>query len=221
MPERYLNAVWPFPPNTLLPTMPSHLARLTVLTAVLTGACFLAQAHAASFQGIGDIAGGSFQSTAQGISADGLTVVGQGQGATSANVAVIWTAATGIKALYSSSTSGVANKVSANGSVVVGRDDSAGGRAFRYSGSFGFKVDDSDDSDESRRAGTRLTSSARQAMLAMRWRPTVSATPTMPAANSNQVPGSGTAVTALANAEQPPPDCVNASPRRTLLAPQK
>lgn len=118
--------------------MPSHLARLTAVTAVLTGACFLAQAHAASFQGIGDIAGGSFQSTAQGISADGLTVVGQGQGATSANVAVIWTAATGIKALYSGTTSGVANKVSANGSVVVGRDDSAGARAFRYSGSLGF-----------------------------------------------------------------------------------
>jgi probable HAF family extracellular repeat protein len=118
--------------------MPFKPPRPTVLIAVLTGTCCLAPAHAASFQGLGDIAGGSFQSNAQGISADGLTVVGQGQAAGGANVAVIWTAASGIKALYSSSTSGVANKVSANGSAVVGRDDSAGARAFRYSGSLSF-----------------------------------------------------------------------------------
>jgi probable HAF family extracellular repeat protein len=118
--------------------MPNTLLRLATLTTVLTATGLFAPAHAASFQGIGDIAGGSFQSTAQGISADGLTVVGQGQGATSANVAVTWTAATGIKALYSTTTSGVANKAGANGNVVVGRDDSFGARAYRYGGSLGF-----------------------------------------------------------------------------------
>jgi probable HAF family extracellular repeat protein len=92
---------------------------------------FAGAAHAASFQGIGDIAGGSFQSSAQGISGNGLTVVGQGQGNGGVNVAIIWTAAAGIKPLYSATTGGIAYKVSSSGNVAVGRDDSLGARAFR------------------------------------------------------------------------------------------
>jgi probable HAF family extracellular repeat protein len=103
--------------------------------AALTCACLLGSAQATSFQGLGDVPGGAFSSSAQGISADGLTVVGQGQGANGVNLAVIWTAAGGIRPLYSSSTSGIAYKVSGDGSVTVGRDSGSGARAFRAQGS--------------------------------------------------------------------------------------
>jgi len=110
------------------PAVPFTLRRLVALTC----ACFVSHANAdASFQGIGDVAGGSFSSLAQGVSADGLTVVGQGQGANGVNLAIVWTAATGIKALYSSNTSGIAYKASGDGKVVAGRDSSNGARAFR------------------------------------------------------------------------------------------
>lgn len=101
--------------------------------AALACACLLGNAHAASFQGIGDVAGGAFSSLAQGVSADGLTVVGQGQGANGVNLAVIWTAAGGIKPLYSATTNGIAYKISADGSAIAGRDGGSGSRAFRAS----------------------------------------------------------------------------------------
>ncbi len=113
--------------------MPSTVRRLTALTALAACACFVSYAaHAdTSFTGIGDVAGGSFSSLAQGVSGDGLTVVGQGQGANGVNLAVIWTAATGIKTLYSTTTNGIAYKASSDGKVVVGRDGGNGARAFR------------------------------------------------------------------------------------------
>ena len=109
--------------------MPFALRRL----AALTCACSVSYAaHAqTSFTGIGDVAGGSFSSLAQGVSGDGLTVVGQGQGANGVNLAVVWTAATGIKTLYSTTTNGIAYKASYDGKVVAGRDGGNGARAFR------------------------------------------------------------------------------------------
>jgi probable HAF family extracellular repeat protein len=90
---------------------------------------------AASFQGLGDLPGGSFYSKAYGVSANGSVVVG---GATSASGAEAfrWTSGGGMVGLgdlpggnFMSS----AFDVSADGSVVVGHSNSASGyEAFRW-----------------------------------------------------------------------------------------
>jgi probable HAF family extracellular repeat protein len=97
-------------------------------------------AQAASFQGLGDLPGGSFYSGARGVSADGSVVVGTGNSANGCFggcwEAFRWTQATGMVGLgdlpgdvFSSE----ASAVSADGSVVVGQSKSASGsEAFRW-----------------------------------------------------------------------------------------
>jgi probable HAF family extracellular repeat protein len=87
-------------------------------------------AHAAYFTGLGDLPGGSFDSVAYGVSADGSVVVGRSL-STSAHEAFRWTSGGGMVGLgflpgdvyYSE-----ANGVSADGSVVVGTSFYASGQ---------------------------------------------------------------------------------------------
>ncbi len=94
----------------------------------------------ASFQGLGDLPGGAFASEANGVSADGLVVVGLGI-SVSGIEAFRWTAAGGMVGL--SDLPGVpfvsfANGVSADGTVVVGRGVStSGNEAFRWTSAGG------------------------------------------------------------------------------------
>lgn len=89
-----------------------------------------------TFQGLGDLPGGNFYSVANGISADGSTVVGWTSVGESSGEAFRWTAETGMIGLgdlpggYLSSS---ANSVNADGSVIVGRASSdLGDEAFRW-----------------------------------------------------------------------------------------
>jgi probable HAF family extracellular repeat protein len=100
-------------------------------------------AHAeavATFQGLGDLAGGSFSSLAQGVSADGSVVVGIGRSAPGSE-AFRWTSGTGMVGLGDlpgGGFSSVARGVSADGSVVVGIGRSApGSEAFRWTSGTG------------------------------------------------------------------------------------
>ena len=89
------------------------------------------RSEAASFQGLGDLPGGSFGSGALGVSADGSVVIGYGNSA-SGYEAFRWTAGggmVGLGDLPGGIFSSVANGVSADGLVVVGYSSSA------YSGS--------------------------------------------------------------------------------------
>jgi probable HAF family extracellular repeat protein len=85
--------------------------------------------------GLGDLPGGGFFSTANGVSADGSVVVGQGTSANGAE-AFRWTQATGVVGLGDlpgDIFESLAFGVSADGSVVVGRSRSANGtEAFRW-----------------------------------------------------------------------------------------
>jgi probable HAF family extracellular repeat protein len=82
------------------------------------------------FMGLGDFAGGSFNSQAFGVSADGAVVVGAGVDA-SGQIGFRWTQAGGMVALpgFQSGSGAVAFGVSADGSVAVGR---ASGLAVRW-----------------------------------------------------------------------------------------
>lgn len=123
----------------------SHRTAASTLWAAALGTAMLlltgAPAQAASFQGLGDLPGGSFSSTAVDISADGSVVVGRGL-STNGFEAFRWTAAEGLVGLghlpggsfISSSASGV----SADGSVIVGQSSSANGtQAFRWTAAEG------------------------------------------------------------------------------------
>ena len=82
-----------------------------------------------SFTGLGDLAGGSFYSLADGVSADGSAVVGQGS-STSGDEAFRWTDSggmVGLGDLAGGSFNSRAYGVSADGSAVVGRGSSASG----------------------------------------------------------------------------------------------
>jgi len=86
-------------------------------------------ATTASFQGLGDLAGGDFESVADGVSADGSTVVGNSK-STSGTEAFLWTLASGMVGLgdlAGGSFYSVAFNVSADGSTVVGQSFSASG----------------------------------------------------------------------------------------------
>ncbi|MFQ5500680.1 MAG: HYR domain-containing protein, partial [Phycisphaerae bacterium] len=94
----------------------------------------------ASFQGLGDLPGGNFNSRANGVSADGGVVVGRGWSSTGFE-AFLWTEAGGMiglgdlpgGALISS-----AIRVSADGSAVVGLGESSlGGEAFCWTAANG------------------------------------------------------------------------------------
>ncbi|MCU7241850.1 MAG: PEP-CTERM sorting domain-containing protein [Microcystis aeruginosa WS75] len=103
------------------------------------------QAQAASFQGLGDLPGGSFESSAYGVSANGSVVVGEGNdtGATGTE-AFRWTQGTGMVGLGDLSGGSFvssAGGVSADGSVVVGQSYSANGsEAFRWTQATGMVV---------------------------------------------------------------------------------
>ncbi len=97
-------------------------------------------ARAAKFVPLGDLPGGSFQSSSFGVSADGSVVVGIGD-STSGQEAFRWTSDGGMAALgdlpggifYS-----LASRVSADGSVVVGFGNSTSGQeAFRWTSTGG------------------------------------------------------------------------------------
>ncbi len=83
----------------------------------------------ASFQGLGDLPGGEFSSSAQGLSADGKVIVGFGA-TSSGEEAFRWTEETGLVILGNlpdkSFKKSWANKVSADGNVIVGYGDPVG-----------------------------------------------------------------------------------------------
>jgi probable HAF family extracellular repeat protein len=91
--------------------------------------------QATGMVGLGDLPGGSFQSDARGVSADGSVVVGYGNSGTGFQ-AFRWTQATGMVGLGylpGGSFSSAADGVSADGSVVVGYGNSGTGfQAFRW-----------------------------------------------------------------------------------------
>ncbi|WP_046660893.1 HAF repeat-containing PEP-CTERM protein [Microcystis aeruginosa] len=99
-------------------------------------------AEAASFQGLGDLSGGSFSSGASGVSADGSVVVGFSDRAATGNPyigweAFRWTQATGMVGLGDlpgGDFGSLASEVSGDGSVVVGYSVSTNNflNAFRW-----------------------------------------------------------------------------------------
>jgi probable HAF family extracellular repeat protein len=116
-----------------------------VHSSVLSAALFLAAspAHAeavATFQGLGDLPGGSFNSLAYGVSSDGSVVVGEGRSASGLE-AYRWTSGTGMVGLgdlAGGSFNSFANGVSADGSVVVGYGNTPSGNgAFRWTSGTG------------------------------------------------------------------------------------
>ena len=98
---------------------------------------------AVSFQGLGDLPGGSTASFARGVSSDGNVVVGVGNynNGFGGEEAFRWTSAAGIVGLGDlpgSIASSFAQDVSADGAVVVGLSQSAAGQeAFRWTASEG------------------------------------------------------------------------------------
>lgn len=114
----------------------------TIVLVELILVCFVVGASAAladfgaTFQGLGDLYGGSFYSQAYGISADGTVVVGASNSA-SGQEAFRWTRAggmTGLGDLPGGEFYGRANAVSGDGGVIVGTSSSASGteEAFRW-----------------------------------------------------------------------------------------
>jgi probable HAF family extracellular repeat protein len=97
--------------------------------------------------GLGDLPGGTFFSSAQGVSADGLVVVGASTG-TSTEDAFRWTQAGGMVALgfLPGDNRSIATATSADGAVVVGSSRNPNGlwQSFRWTsatGMFGIGVD--------------------------------------------------------------------------------
>jgi probable HAF family extracellular repeat protein len=83
--------------------------------------------------GLGDVPGGRFYSTANGISADGSVVVGYGTSSSGTYEAFRWTEAGGMVGLGDELFFSEANGASADGSVVVGTSSSSSApAAFRW-----------------------------------------------------------------------------------------
>lgn len=98
---------------------------------VLACLAALATPAQAEFFGLGDFPGGTYSSTAYAISADGLTIVGESNGASSA--AFRWTSGGGMQDLGIASAYSSAFGLSGDGSVIVGYYDNAGHtEAFRW-----------------------------------------------------------------------------------------
>jgi uncharacterized membrane protein len=104
-----------------------HPKLLVIAATVLWSTVWCGAAHAAEpfFTGLGDLPGGSFSSSASGVSANGSVVVGIGNSA-SGTEAFRWTIDAGMVGLGGGSS---ASDVSADGSVVVGQ---WGSQAFRW-----------------------------------------------------------------------------------------
>jgi probable HAF family extracellular repeat protein len=104
--------------------MRSRLISSTVLSLI-----FASQVLGASFQGLGDFSGGSFNSQALGVSADGSVVVGSGTNASGLQ-AFRWTQSTGMVSLGNlpdgSFKQSEASRISADGTVIVGWGDPVG-----------------------------------------------------------------------------------------------
>lgn len=100
------------------------------------------QATAASFTGLGDLAGGAFQSYALGVSGDGSTVVGYSSvNDTGGSEAFRWTRAGGLQslgAMPSIDHNAYGSAASANGSVIAGYGRSERGtESFRWTAATG------------------------------------------------------------------------------------
>src|SRR5438874_13395780 len=102
--------------------------------------CLPFHLSAATFQGIGDLPGGTFYSYATGVSVDGKVVVGASSSA-SGYQAFRWTATTGMVPLGDlpgGSFDSGANGVSGDGWIVVGGSSSSTGyQAFRWTATNG------------------------------------------------------------------------------------
>ena len=109
---------------------------LLIVFSLLCASSALSQA-APTFYGVGDIAGGIYESEAFAISADGSTVVGSSQGG-NGREAWYWTNAGGgtlvpMGVLYALDPDSEATGVSSDGSVIAGTSrDENGNRAFRW-----------------------------------------------------------------------------------------
>jgi probable HAF family extracellular repeat protein len=87
-------------------------------------------AQYATFQGLGDLTGGTFESSAQKVSADGKVIVGYGTTATGQQ-AFRWTQSTGMISLGNTPDGSLknnwVNNISADGTVIVGSGDPGSG----------------------------------------------------------------------------------------------
>lgn len=117
------------------------MRREVLLTALLLTTVLNRDAVGASFQGLGDLPGGSFSSEALGISANGMTIVGRSTSA-SGTEAFRWTLGGGMMGLgsisgpvFSSEAWGVSN----DGNAIVGTAAGAGAfwQPFRWTSSGG------------------------------------------------------------------------------------
>jgi probable HAF family extracellular repeat protein len=107
---------------------------ITLILFCLSNFCFaqklssskIISSTGAVFQGLGDLPGGSFSSSAQGVSADGKVVVGSGSPDSGA-LAFVWTEETGMISLGNISDNSFneswAYGISGNGKVIVGSGD--------------------------------------------------------------------------------------------------
>lgn len=110
--------------------------RARTLALLALPALFPGEARAQSFQGMGDLPGGAFESLANGVSADGSTVVGYSVGA-SGKAAVYWRngVLTALPDLAGGALEGIAFGTNQDGSVIVGQGkDAVADRAVRWNG---------------------------------------------------------------------------------------
>jgi probable HAF family extracellular repeat protein len=115
----------------------SGYARLLMLaTSILCAATSRAAAASFTFQGLGDLPGGGFESASTAVSADGSTVVGRSISG-SGYEAFRWTSGGGMVGLgylppFAGPFGSLAQAASADGSVVVGISDGIANYAFRW-----------------------------------------------------------------------------------------
>lgn len=104
-------------------------ATLLIVCVVAISACVAsAQAAPLSFQGLGDLPGGTFNSSATGVSGDGTVVSGNGTAGTATH-GFRWTAGGGltdIGDLPGGGNSSLANAVSSDGTTIAGRGQPSG-----------------------------------------------------------------------------------------------
>ena len=108
------------------------IALVITLTAI-TGS---SRANIVDFQGLGDLDGGTFNSSAQGVSSDGTTVVGYSSSAATSFEAFRWTSSEGMIGLDFLTGTSILSRgldASSDGSIIVGSDRSSSGeQAFKW-----------------------------------------------------------------------------------------
>jgi uncharacterized membrane protein len=124
--------------------MSRRFVHSVLAAAALSAAATCANGATPSFQGLGDFPGGNTVSAANGVSADGSTVVGLGTSAASSpsGEAFRWTSAGGMQSLgnLGGGAFGNAIGVSGNGSTIVGSSLSPSGEeAFRWTSAGGMQ----------------------------------------------------------------------------------